>query len=72
MSTVHLCDTVKDDTLLPGKGKFNFEKLFRELDKRNVNVHIFIEVYSKDYKDTNELKDSYDYIRKLLADVIQS
>jgi len=72
VSTVHLCDTVKDDTLLPGKGKFNFEKLFRELDKRNVNVHIFIEVYSKDYKDTNELKDSYDYIRKLLADVIQS
>ena len=72
ISTVHLCDWNKDDTLLPGRGKFNFEKLFKELDRRNLNVHMFIEVYSKDYKDINEVKDSYDYVRRLLTDITQS
>ncbi len=72
VSTVHLCDYYKDDTLLPGKGKFNFEKLFKELDKRNINAHLFIEVYSKDYKDVNEIKDSYDYIRRTLMSIQQT
>lgn len=71
ISTVHLCDFYKDSTVLPGRGKFNFEKLFREFDKRNINVQMFIEVYSKDYKDINEVKDSYDFIRRTLMNVQQ-
>ncbi|MCI8458298.1 MAG: sugar phosphate isomerase/epimerase [Clostridia bacterium] len=63
ISTIHLCDVDKSgETALPGDGKFNFEKFFRELEKRNVNAHALLEVYSRDYKDLNELKSAYDYI----------
>lgn len=70
ISTIHLCDVDKaGNTALPGYGKINFEKFFRELEKRNINVHALIEVYSRDYKDLNELKSSYDYITNLIIKV---
>ena len=70
ISTVHLCDVDKaGKTALPGRGKINFEKFFREMEKRNVNVHVLLEVYSRDYKDLNELKSSYDYIAGVINKV---
>lgn len=68
ISTIHLCDVDKSGgTVLPGRGKVNFDKFFREMDKRNVNVNAFIEVYSRDYQDLRELKESYDYIMDVIA-----
>lgn len=70
ISTLHLCDVDKTgETALPGKGKINFERFFRELERRNVNVHAFIEVYARDYKDLNELKATYDYIADIIKKV---
>lgn len=70
LTTVHLCDyNAKGETRIPGQGKFNFEKLFRELDALNINVQMFVEVYTQDYRDLNELKESYDYLAKMLIHV---
>ena len=70
ISTLHLCDVDKaGDTALPGRGKMNFEKFFRELEKRNVNVPALVEVYARDYKDLNELKATYDYIADIVVKV---
>ena len=70
ISTVHLCDVDKNgNTAIPGKGKFNFEKFFHELEKRNVNVPALIEAYAHDYKDLNELKSAYDYILNIIIKV---
>ena len=63
ISTIHLSDVSRaGDTVLPGQGKFNFEKFFRELEKRNVNTHAFIEAYWRDYHDVKELREIYDNI----------
>lgn len=70
LTTIHLCDyNTKGETKLPGQGKFNFEKLFRALDTLNINVQMFIEVYTKDYRELNELKESYDFLSKMLIKV---
>lgn len=70
ISTLHLCDVDKaGETALPGKGKYNFEKFFRELEKRNLNIHALIEAYANDYKDLNELKGAYDYINNIIIKV---
>ena len=70
ISTIHLCDVDKNgETAIPGKGKFNFEKFFRELEKFNVNVPALVEVYAHDYKDLNELKSAYDYIMNTIIKV---
>jgi len=60
LCTVHLCDIDKDGgTCLPGRGVYDFGKLFRELSKRGLgHVPKLVEVYSKDYKDIGQLVDS--------------
>lgn len=63
--TVHVTDVTKDDTTaLPGKGRYDFERLFRELDKRGVEPAVIIEAYSRDFTYLEELKTSYEYLRK--------
>lgn len=70
ISTMHLCDIDKaGNTALPGRGKINFERFFREVEKRNINVHALIEVYSRDYQDLRELKESYDYIMDIILKI---
>ena len=67
ISTIHLCDVGKNgETAIPGKGKFNFEKFFRELEKFNVNVHALIVPYSREYRVSNEHKNSYDFINDIM------
>ncbi|MCI8412845.1 MAG: sugar phosphate isomerase/epimerase [Clostridia bacterium] len=70
ISTVHLCDVDKaGDTALPGQGKVNFERFFREAEKRNLNAPALVEAYPRDYKDLNELKAAYDYIANIVIKV---
>ena len=72
ISTVHLCDVDKEGkTALPGNGKLNLEKVFRELDKRGINAPVLIEVYSGDYKDLNELEYNYNFVRDVMLNSIK-
>lgn len=63
--TVHVTDVTKEETTaLPGKGRYDFEKLFKELDKRKLEPAVIIEAYARDFTYLEELKASYDYLCK--------
>lgn len=66
LKTVHLSD-VKDDgsICLPGKGVFDFGDLFARLADVGFSGDMLIEVYTNDYKDISEIKDSLTYLRDL-------
>lgn len=67
LATVHVSDITKDEkTALPGRGKYNFEKLFKEINKSEVNPAVLIEVYAQDFKECGELKDSYNYLKDII------
>lgn len=66
IKTVHLSDVTNDDKIcLPGKGTFDFEDLFKRLKGVGFSGNMLIEVYTNDYKDISEIKDSLDYLREL-------
>jgi sugar phosphate isomerase/epimerase len=70
LSTIHLCDVNRDNTpAMPGKGRFNFEKFFAELNRRRLHVNMLLEVYPRDYKDLTDLKACYDYLAGLIKAV---
>ena len=48
--------------VLPGRGRFNFEELFRRLKGAGFNGAVLIENYNDDYRELKDLKDSYDYL----------
>lgn len=67
ISTLHLCDVDKTGhTALPGHGRIAFDKFFREVEKIKPMANAFLEVYSTDYKDLNQLRESYDYIADIM------
>jgi len=64
ISTLHLCDLDKNgNTCLPGKGQYDFAKLFRELKRREINAPLLLEVYPRDYGDISELKDVVEWLK---------
>lgn len=68
ISHIHVCDLLKNnDTALPGKGKINFEKLFKIFVQAGLVCPILMEVYSSDYSDLKEIKDSYQFLQACLV-----
>ena len=66
IATVHLSDVIEDGSIcLPGKGIFDFEELFSRLKDVGFNGNMLIEVYTNDYGEISELKDSLDYLREI-------
>ncbi len=66
INTVHLSDVSENGKIvLPGKGNFNFEDLFKRLKDNGFKGNMLIEVYTNDYGEISELKDSLDYLRNL-------
>lgn len=66
IKTVHLSDVNIDGKIcLPGRGTFNFEELFKRLKDVSFNGDMLIEVYTNDYGEIIELKQSLDYLREL-------
>ncbi len=62
---VHISDNSKTaDCLLPGKGDFDFNKLFDRLSADGYNGACLIEVYRHAYKDVSELIESYKLVTK--------
>ncbi len=68
--TVHLSDRDSDGKMcLPGRGAFDFEKLFNRLADVNFNGALLLEVYQNDYTEYQELFDSQEYIKNLAQKV---
>lgn len=64
--TVHVSDVDQNGRLcLPGRGKFNFARLFDQLDGLGFDGKVLIEVYNENYADTEELFESYRYLCSL-------
>lgn len=63
---IHISDH-KDgfDCLAPGKGNFDFTKLFDIMKKANYSGNCIIELYRSNYGDYSELTQALDYIQNL-------
>lgn len=67
LKNVHLCDFDEHKKLaIPGKGSFDFVKLFATLIEMGYKGHALIEVYSTDYKNYDEIMQSYDFLQQCL------
>ncbi|MDE6275329.1 MAG: sugar phosphate isomerase/epimerase [Clostridia bacterium] len=63
LSTVHLCDYTNDGRLaIPGRGDFDFVTFFKRLADVGYDGPCLMEVYARDYKDDDDLKESYAYL----------
>ena len=72
INTVHLSDFKADGKMcLPGRGVYDFERLFKRLKDVGFNGNMLIEVYKDDFGDESELKDSLEFLRKLKEKVFQ-
>lgn len=70
--TVHLCDVDnKGKACMPGKGKYNFDKLLKELSETNPDVAVFLEVYSTCYRDYDELGANFDELNATINKILK-
>lgn len=68
--TVHVEDYKEDGSLcLPGKGVFDFVRLFVALKQQGFEGAVLIEAYYGDYQDEAELTESLDYLKQIRADI---
>ena len=67
LQTVHLCDYDENGkTAIPGRGKFDFVTFFKRLRDAGYDGACLMEVYAKDYKNDEDLKESYDFLKDCL------
>lgn len=67
LANVHLCDYNEDGKLaLPGKGIFDFTKLFYKLYKIGYKGDALIEVYPENYSTYDQLAACYEYLNECM------
>ena len=67
LKTVHVCDYDKSGSLCaPGFGIFEFKELIKILKHNGFSGPLILELYCEDYKNFEELKKGYNYLRDLL------
>lgn len=65
LKTVHLCDYDPSGNLcLPGRGSFDFEELYRELADAGYEGPCMMEVYTKSYREEDELKRAFEFLKE--------
>lgn len=62
ISLLEVADVVKGEWCLPGRGKYNFERLFADLEKRKIVAPILISSRSDSYSDFVQVRDSFEYL----------
>ena len=70
--TVHLCDIDKalQNPMLPFKGRYNFEKFFKELKRvAKQEPTLLLEVYRGNFENIDELKECYDKMQNLIESI---
>lgn len=67
LANVHLCDFDDDGKLfMPGKGRFDFTKLFRYLIDKGYNGPVIMEIYANNYNNYDEIKQGYEYLKECM------
>ncbi len=62
VSMIEVRDFVKNEWCLPGKGKYRFDKLFLDLDKRRITAPVMLAVGSDSYTDFVQIRDGYEHL----------
>ena len=64
---VHLCDYDENGNLyVPGKGNFDFVKLFKYLKDKGYNGPLLMELYAGNYMKYDEIIQGYEYLKNCL------
>lgn len=65
--TVHICDMDRNDhPMMPFKGKYNFDKFFKDIKSRNIEPAVIIEVYRNNFNDEDEIVDCYNKVIEMV------
>lgn len=62
ISMIEVADFIKTEWCLPGKGKYNFSRLFAELDRRKITAPVLIAARSDCYADFVQVRDSFEWL----------
>ena len=63
---IHISDNnTQSDCLPPGKGEFDFKKLFSVMDSVNYSGDYIIELYREGFGTLDELMESFEYLKSV-------
>ncbi len=71
VSLVEVQDFVKTEWCLPGKGKFRFDRLFADLDRRKITAPVLFTAQSDSYTDFVQVRDAFEYLVATYKSVVQ-
>ncbi len=67
ISHITVTDVAKGEWGLPGQGKFNYDRLFSDLDRRKITAPVLIAVKSDCFADFLQVRDSYEWLCDLYS-----
>ncbi|MDE6618061.1 MAG: sugar phosphate isomerase/epimerase [Clostridiales bacterium] len=62
VSLIDVQDFNKSEWCLPGKGKYRFDKLFADLDRRKITAPVLLAASSDTYTDFLQVRDAFEYL----------
>lgn len=71
VSLVDVQDFVKSDWCLPGRGRYRFDKLFIDLDRRKIFAPVLLAATADSYTDLVQVRDGYEYLTAQYKSVSQ-
>lgn len=71
ISIVEVQDHNKGEWCLPGRGKYRFDKLFSDLERRKINATVLLAAGSDTYTDFVQVRDAFEYLVSEYRGVIQ-
>lgn len=71
ISLIEVQDFNKTEWCLPGRGKYRFDRLFADLDKRQVTAPVLLAASSDSYTDFIQVRDGFEYLVAQYRSVVQ-
>ena len=71
VSHIDVQDFSKSEWCLPGRGKYRFDKMFADLDKRKITAPVLLAAGSDTYSDVLQVRDAYEYLRAQYRSTVQ-
>ena len=71
VSLIDVQDFNKTDWCLPGRGKYRFDKLFADLDRRKITAPVMLAAGSDSYTDFLQVRDAFEYLVSQYRSVVQ-
>ncbi len=62
ISHIEVADIAKSVWVLPGKGRYNYDRLFSDMDRRKISAPVLIATPSDCYSDFVQVRDSFEHL----------